>query len=79
MRNNGNGTIPAGPTQKGVIQMTQEAKNIRAAYMRAWRKKNPEKVKEYEIRHWERKAAEERRKQGADCLEAPQTAAEEAG
>lgn len=59
--------------------MTQEAKNIRAAYMRAWRKKNPEKVKEYEIRHWERKAAEERRKQGADCLEAPQTAAEEAG
>lgn len=79
MRNNGNRTIPAGPTQKGVIQMTQEAKNIRAAYMRAWRKKNPEKVKEYEIRHWERKAAEERRKRGADRLEAPQTAAEEAG
>lgn len=79
MRNNGNRTIPAGPTQKRVIQMTQEAKNIRAAYMRAWRKKNPEKVKEYEIRHWERKAAEERRRRGADRLEAPQTAAEEAG
>lgn len=59
--------------------MTQEAKNARAAYMRSWRQRNPGKVKEYEIRHWEKKAAEERRKRGSDCLEAPQTAAEEAG
>lgn len=59
--------------------MTQNAKNARAAYLRAWRAKNPDKMKLYSVRYWEKKAAEERRKRGSDCLEAPQTAAGEAG
>lgn len=44
--------------------MTPEAKLARAQYMREWRKKNPDKQREYNIRKWERKAqkiAEERK------------------
>lgn len=41
--------------------MTQEAKAARAAYMREWRKKNPEKVREYEARKWERRAEKEKK------------------
>ena len=36
--------------------MTQEARIARAKYMREWRKKNPEKQREYDARKWERKA-----------------------
>lgn len=36
--------------------MTKEAKAARAKYMREWRKKNPEKQREYNARKWERKA-----------------------
>lgn len=36
--------------------MSKEAKAARAAYMREWRKKNPEKKKQYEEAQWERKA-----------------------
>lgn len=35
--------------------MTEEAKAKRAAYMRQWRAKNPEKVKEANARYWMRK------------------------
>ena len=38
--------------------MTEEARKARNAYMHAWRKKNREKVRSYEERHWEKKAAE---------------------
>ena len=38
--------------------MTPEAKRERAAYMREWRRRNPDKQREYEARKWERKAAE---------------------
>ena len=38
--------------------MTKEAKLARAQYMREWRKKNPEKQREYDAKKWERKAAE---------------------
>ena len=30
-------------------------KEAQRAYQRAWRKKNPEKVREYNRRYWERK------------------------
>ena len=36
--------------------MTKEARAARAKYMREWRKKNPEKQREYNARAWERKA-----------------------
>ena len=37
--------------------MTDEAKKARNNYRKEWRKKNPEKVKAYEERRWERLAA----------------------
>lgn len=48
--------------------MTDEAKKAQAAYMRAWRKKNPQKVKDAQARYWEKLAqrqAEYAREQGA--------------
>lgn len=36
--------------------MTPEARAARAKYMREWRRKNPEKQREYEAKKWERKA-----------------------
>ena len=35
--------------------MTKEAKLARAQYMREWRKKNPEKQREYDAKKWDRK------------------------
>lgn len=37
-----------------MAELTQEAKAARAAYMRAWRRKNPEKQREYDAKRWER-------------------------
>ena len=37
--------------------MTPEARAARAKYMREWRKKNPEKQREYDAKKWERKGA----------------------
>ncbi len=36
--------------------MTDEAKKARAAYLREWRKKNPDKVKKQAENYWERQA-----------------------
>ena len=36
--------------------MTPDAKKARAKYMREWRRKNPDKIKEYDAKKWERKA-----------------------
>lgn len=46
--------------------MTEQAKEARRAYGRAWYAKNREKVKERAARYWERKAREreEREKEG---------------
>lgn len=38
--------------------MTEQAKNARREYQRAWRAKNREKIREYEKRHWEKVAQE---------------------
>ena len=36
--------------------MSKEARAARAAYLREWRRKHPEKQREYTARKWERKA-----------------------
>ena len=36
--------------------MTPEAKRQRAAYMREWRRRHPEKTREYEAKKWQKKA-----------------------
>ena len=37
--------------------MTEEAKQARQAYRREWQRKNRDKVKAYNERYWEKKAA----------------------
>ena len=37
-------------------ELSNEAREARNKYMREWRKKNPDKQKEYERRHWEKLA-----------------------
>lgn len=49
--------------------MTPEARAARAKYMREWRKKNPEKQREYDAKKWERKAAENKREREAATSE----------
>ena len=36
--------------------MTDQAKEARNAYRREWNRKNPDKLKEYQARYWQRKA-----------------------
>ena len=38
------------------MQLTDKARELRNAYQRAYRRKNPEKLQEYNIQYWERKA-----------------------
>lgn len=38
-------------------QISEKAREARNAYMRQWRKNNPERVSEINSRYWERKAA----------------------
>ena len=40
------------------IEMTDKARQARAAYQRAWRKKNQDKVRQYKTNYWEKKAKE---------------------
>ena len=42
--------------QKQSVQ--EAARKARNAYLRDWRAKNPEKVKQYNANYWERKAAQ---------------------
>lgn len=46
--------------------MTNEAKEKRREYYRAWRAANPEKVKANNARYWERKAERERQAAGEE-------------
>ena len=41
--------------------MTDAARAARNAYKRRWAAENPEKVKAYQSKYWERKAAEQER------------------
>ena len=38
--------------------LSESARQARAAYMREWKQRNREKVREYNRKFWERKAAE---------------------
>ena len=40
--------------------VTAEAKAEMAKYMREWRKKNKDKVKDYNAKYWEKKAKEQK-------------------
>lgn len=42
--------------------MTDQAKEARREYMRAWTAANPDKVKAKNQRYWEKKAAQKRQK-----------------
>ena len=39
-----------------MAEMTDAAREAQRAYMREWRKKNPERVRQKNQRYWERKA-----------------------
>lgn len=49
--------------------MTAEGKTARAKYMREWRKKNPEKQREYDAKKWERKGEQIRQERAAAANE----------
>lgn len=39
------------------MSISPEARKARAKYLREWRKKNPDKVREQRARYWEKKGA----------------------
>lgn len=39
-----------------MAEMSPEAKKAAAAYVREWRRKNPEKARATQVRYWEKKA-----------------------
>lgn len=41
-----------------MTKLSEEAKKLKKEYFRKWRANNKDKVKEYNKRYWERKAAE---------------------
>lgn len=51
--------------KKGNATMTAQARAARAEYMREWRKRNPEKQREYDARKWERIAERNKAERGA--------------
>lgn len=40
--------------------MTEQAKAARNEYRREWAKRNPDKLREYQARYWDKKAAAKR-------------------
>jgi hypothetical protein len=47
------------------LKLSQEAKELRNAYQRQWRKDNKDKVKKNQVAYWERKAQEMKEQQEA--------------
>ena len=43
--------------------LTEQARQARREYKRQWAKRNPDKIRAQQERHWERKAAEQRREE----------------
>ena len=39
------------------MELSDKAKELRNAYQRAYRRKNPDKLREYNRKYWEKKAA----------------------
>lgn len=46
--------------RKGGICLTDETRRLRNEYMREWRAKNKDKVKEAQDRYWRKKSLEEK-------------------
>ena len=36
--------------------LSDKARELRNAYQREWKRRNPDKIREYDVRYWERKA-----------------------
>ena len=53
-------------------KISTEARRERAAYMREYRKKHPEKTREINRRYWQKKAEEREAKQDAENASAKQ-------
>ena len=53
------GETMSGTTQEN-ITMTAEAREMKAAYYRKWRKDNADRVKIADIKYWNRKAEEQK-------------------
>lgn len=52
--------------------MTEQALEARRAYKREWARRNPDKIRAQQARHWERKAAAaEERQQAAQAATQP--------
>ena len=49
--------------------MTAEAMRVRKEYKKQWQKNNPEKVKQYQSKYWERKAAAAAAEAAAEAAE----------
>lgn len=47
------------------MELSQRGKQAVNAYMQEWRKRNADKVREYNRRYWEKKAAEAEAKKAA--------------
>lgn len=41
-----------------MTSLSEQAREIRNAYQRAYRRRNPDKLKQYVARYWEKKAAQ---------------------
>jgi DNA-binding CsgD family transcriptional regulator len=41
----------------GKLNLSDKARELRNAAQREWKRKNPDKVRQYQINYWERKAA----------------------
>lgn len=65
MSNENEGSTPS-PAHHRSENMTEEAKQKRReynrAYYRKWRKNNPEKVKQYAVTYWEKQAQKRQKK-----------------
>lgn len=57
-----------------MAEMTDAAREAQRTYMREWRKKNPERVREKNQRYWERKAKQMQENEG--CKDGGETNAE---
>lgn len=49
-------------------KISKEAREARNAYYREWRKKNPEKLKQYQEKYWMKKAQEMQEQEEGDDL-----------
>ena len=47
--------------------MTEKALEARRAYKREWHRRNPDKVREYQARYWEKRAAELEAQEASKC------------